>query len=56
LTILPRVVRATSQDEVHKIIREEFERWFGPNVTMREESFDVIAAEVFEAVVNHQSD
>lgn len=54
-TILPRVVRAASQDEVQKIDREEFEHWFEPDITIRGESFEVIAAEVFEAVVNHRS-
>lgn len=54
-TILPRVVRATSQDEVQRIVREEFEHWFGPDIIMRGESSEVIAAEIFEAVVNHRS-
>jgi hypothetical protein len=54
-TILPRVVRATSHDEVQQIVREEFEHWFGSDSIMREESFEVIAAEVFEAVVSHRS-
>jgi hypothetical protein len=54
-TILPRVVRAASQDEVQEIVREEFKRWFGPDTTMREASLEVIAAEVFEAVVNRRS-
>jgi hypothetical protein len=52
-TILPRAVRATSQDEVRQIIREEFEHWFGPT-TVREESFEPIAAEVYEAVMNYR--
>jgi hypothetical protein len=45
-----RAVRATSHDEVQQIVREEFEHWFGPDSIMREESLEVIAAEVFEAV------
>jgi hypothetical protein len=53
-TILPRVVRANSQDEVQQIVREEFEYWFGPDTTTREASLEVIAAEVFEAVVNRR--
>jgi hypothetical protein len=54
-TILPRLVRATSHDEVQQIVREEFEHWFGPDSIMREDSLEVIAAEVFEAVVSHRS-
>jgi hypothetical protein len=54
-TILPRIARATSQDEVHQIVREEFEHWFGPDFIMREESFEAIAAEAFEAVMSHRS-
>ena len=54
-TILPKVVRATSRDEVQQVVRDEFERWFGPSTTFREETFEPIAAEVFEAVLKHRS-
>lgn len=54
-TILPRAWRATSQVEVQHIVREEFERWFGPETTTRTDLYKPIAAEVFDAVLRHRS-
>jgi hypothetical protein len=54
-TILPRAWRATSQDEVRQIVREEFERSFGSAITIRTELYEPMAAEVFEAVLSHRS-
>lgn len=54
-TILPRAWRAISQDEVRQIVREEFERWFGPEITVPTELYERIATEVFEAVVRHRT-
>ena len=36
-------------------MREEFERWFGPGITIRTELYESIAAEVFDAVLRYRS-
>jgi hypothetical protein len=53
--ILPKILSAQSPDEVQQIVRDEFEHWFGPDTTFREESFEPIGAEVFEAVLRYRA-
>jgi hypothetical protein len=54
-TILPKVVRATSRDEVEQVVRDEIQRWFGLDTPLRQETFEPIAAEGFEAVLRYRS-
>lgn len=42
-TIAPRVSKAAGVDETHRIIREEFARWFGSDTAGPLESYEPLA-------------
>lgn len=42
-TILPRIFEAESPAEVDLIVREEFERWFGPRLRIENATYDDLA-------------
>ncbi|HXT72101.1 MAG TPA: hypothetical protein VN700_20265 [Vicinamibacterales bacterium] len=50
-TVVPRVVRASSPDEVRAILHEELERWFGEGSVGRPEGFQAPADSIWKAVL-----
>jgi len=50
-TIVPRVLKASSPDDVKSILFEEFDRWFGPGSVPRGATFDVPAQAIWQAVL-----
>jgi hypothetical protein len=50
-TIVPRVSRAMSREEVRSILWEEFQRWFGDGEAGSLESWEVPAEAIWEAVL-----
>jgi hypothetical protein len=48
-TIVPRLAEATSADDVKRIIREEFSRWFHPDIVDPEERYEAPAQELWAA-------
>jgi hypothetical protein len=51
-TIVPRVVKASSPDEVKSMLFEEFDRWFGEGSVPRVATFDVPAQAIWQAVLD----
>jgi len=48
-TILPRLRRDVSIEELTTIVHEEFVRWFDPEIAGPREKYSVIAAEILTA-------
>lgn len=46
-TILPRMSRCASADEVRSVVFEEFQKWFTPEVAGEEMRYDTIAKELW---------
>ncbi|HWW62733.1 MAG TPA: hypothetical protein VN181_15265 [Thermoanaerobaculia bacterium] len=42
-TILPRVFEAESTGEIANVVREEFERWFGPGLRIEYATYEELA-------------
>ena len=53
-TIVPRVSRASSVDEVRQILHEEFSRWFGADEAGLEEAYMVAATRIWDAVLAYR--
>lgn len=48
-TILPRLKKCDSVGEVRKVIHQEFLRWFDPETAGSEETYEVMAQEIWVA-------
>ncbi len=46
-TILPRMSRCASADEVRHVVFDEFQKWFTPEVAGDEMKYDAIARELW---------
>jgi hypothetical protein len=46
-TILPRVFEAETAAEIVSVIREEFERWFGPRLPIENATYEDLADGIF---------
>lgn len=46
-TVIPRLSTCTSAEDVEKVLREEFSRWFGADITGRAQ-FTTLAKEVWK--------
>jgi hypothetical protein len=56
-TILPRLKEAASPNDLRRIIREEFTRWFnGEGIAGPEAKYDKIAQEVWAAYQRHNQE
>ncbi len=49
-TILPRLRGATSASDVHRIVHEEFVRWFGVETAGGPEAYEQAAQRIWEVV------
>jgi len=49
-TILPRVIDATSVEEIVPVLREEFSRWFGVGIQRPGITYEEIARELYDAI------
>lgn len=49
-TILPRVIDATSVDEIVPVLRDELARWFGAGIPRPGITYEEIARELYEAI------
>lgn len=49
-TILPRVFEAESPAEIVDLIREEFERWFGPRLRIESATYEELADGIFAII------
>ncbi|HEY8181724.1 MAG TPA: hypothetical protein VII32_05755 [Thermoanaerobaculia bacterium] len=49
-TILPRVIDATSVEEIVPVLREELSRWFGGGIRRPGTTYEEIARELYEAI------
>ena len=47
-TILPRLLQAQSPEEVHRMVAEEFQAWFGPAPALVDARFPTVAADLWE--------
>jgi hypothetical protein len=54
-TILPRLSRCHSAQEVRRVVFEEFCRWFGPDTAGEELSYNAIAEELWLLWSTHQN-
>lgn len=54
-TIVPRVVKASSADEVKTILLEEFDRWFGSCSVPRAATIDRPSQAIWQAVLDFRS-
>lgn len=50
-TVVPRVAKASSPEEVRVILHEEFEHWFGQGSGGPPEAFDGAASTIWQAVL-----
>ncbi len=46
-TILPRLREATSRNDVHRIVHEEFVRWFGADIAGPSETYTAVSEEIW---------
>lgn len=46
-TILPRLREATSRDDVHRIVHEEFVHWFGADIAGPFENFAALSEKIW---------
>lgn len=51
-TIVPRVAKAQSVEEVTTVLHEEFVRWFGGDNASPRDAYDTAAAKIWEAVLD----
>jgi hypothetical protein len=49
-TILPRIIDATSVDEIVPVLRDELSRWFGAGIPRPGITYEEIARELYEAI------
>jgi hypothetical protein len=49
-TILPRLRGATSASDIHRIVHEEFVRWFGAETAGGPEAYEQTAQRIWEVV------
>jgi hypothetical protein len=54
-TILPRLRSCSSAEEVSRIVREEFVRWFGADTAGSRQHYSRIGAEIWELWLKFQS-
>lgn len=54
-TILPRVLDAESPADIVDVVREEFERWFGPRLRIENATYDDLAEGIFVIVDRYRS-
>lgn len=54
-TILPRVLDAQSAADVVVVVREEFERWFGPPLRIETATYEDLADGIFAIVERYRS-
>lgn len=54
-TILPRVLEAESSAEIVGVVREEFERWFGPRARIENGTYEDLAEGIFVIVDRYRS-
>ena len=47
-TILPRLRTCNSVDDVRRVVRQEFVRWFSPETAGQETAYTTIAAEIWD--------
>ena len=47
-TILPRLRGCQSEEQVRRVVQEEFVRWFGADIAGRQEQYAQIAAELWQ--------
>ena len=52
-TILPQLTEAHSVEDLHKIIRQEFVRWFGADIAGSRAKYARIAQDVWDAYKKH---
>lgn len=52
-TILPRLMEARSVEDLHKIIHQEFVRWFGADIAGSKAKYTKIAQNVWDAYKKH---
>jgi hypothetical protein len=52
-TILPRLEDCVSEDDVARVVREEFVRWFGADVGISDERYRKIAADIWLLWTRH---
>jgi hypothetical protein len=55
-TILPRALHAESADDIVDVIREEFERWFGPRLRIETATYEDLAAGIFAIINRYRSE
>jgi hypothetical protein len=51
-TIVPRVVKAADVDEFHRIVHEEFGRWFGVDIAGPIAAYEAPAWVIWQAVLS----
>jgi hypothetical protein len=51
-TIVPRVAKAADFAEVHRIVHDEFKRWFGTDTAGPIANYDSPAREIWQAVLS----
>ena len=54
-TILPRLKNCSSETEVRTVVREEFIRWFDEDIAGKEEKYEMIAKEIWQAWKDYES-
>jgi len=54
-TILPRVFDAGSPAEIVSVIREEFERWFGPRLRIENATYEDLADGIFAIIDRYRT-
>jgi len=53
-TILPRAFDVDSPAELVDVIREEFERWFGPRVRIENATYEDLAGGIFTIITRYR--
>jgi len=53
-TILPRVFKASSDEEVTLVVREELRRWFGAGISRPGVTYEQIGRELYRALCKHR--
>ena len=54
-TIMPRAFDAESADEIAQILREEFERWFGPRLRIENATYKDLAEGILIIIDRYRS-
>ena len=55
-TILPRVFEAESPADIVHVVREEFERWFGPRPRIENATYEDLAEGIFGIIERYRSE